>query len=232
MPVSTRIAGLGVYLPETVRRTADTERRLRARNPHVRLATGLISRMTGVRTVHERPAGWQASDLAVAASRQALDQAPGPIDLVIFASASQDLVEPATSHIVAAKLASTALIARIFILTKPALMQIGWFARAYDVIVPWQEALFAYIRNSWVWRYGRVVKERVARQLKQGWNALRPQLANYWARVKPGIARLRERFNAFLARLLTTRRDEENFLPSIVRYSLETTSVGSASLPY
>ncbi|HTL41512.1 MAG TPA: ketoacyl-ACP synthase III [Pseudolysinimonas sp.] len=104
MPVSTRIAGLGVYLPETVRRTADTERRLRARNPHVRLATGLISRMTGVRTVHERPAGWQASDLAVAASRQALAQAPGPIDLVLFASASQDLVEPATSHIVAAKL--------------------------------------------------------------------------------------------------------------------------------
>jgi 3-oxoacyl-[acyl-carrier-protein] synthase-3 len=104
VPVSTRIAGLGVYLPETVRRTADTERRLRARNPHVRLATGLISRMTGVRTVHERPAGWQASDLAVAASRQALAQAPGPIDLVLFASASQDLVEPATSHIVAAKL--------------------------------------------------------------------------------------------------------------------------------
>ena len=45
--------------------------------------------------------------------------------------------------IVAAKLASTALIARIFLLTKPALMQIPWFAYAYGVFVPWQEALFA-----------------------------------------------------------------------------------------
>jgi 3-oxoacyl-[acyl-carrier-protein] synthase-3 len=104
VPVSTRIAGLGVYLPETQRRTADTEATLRERNPHVRLATGLIGRMTGVRSVHVRPDGWQASDLAVAAARRALEQSPGPVDLVLFASASQDLVEPATSHIVAAKL--------------------------------------------------------------------------------------------------------------------------------
>ncbi|HEV7743167.1 MAG TPA: ketoacyl-ACP synthase III [Pseudolysinimonas sp.] len=102
--VSARLAGLGVYLPETTRSTADTEKRLRSDNPHVRLATGLIKRMTGVHTVHLRPDGWEASDLAVAAARIALEESPGPIDLVLFASASQDLVEPATSHIVAAKL--------------------------------------------------------------------------------------------------------------------------------
>lgn len=104
MPLTTRIAGLGVHLPETTRSTAETEARLRAENPTLRLATGLIGRMTGVESVHVRPAGWQASDLAVAAARQALDESPGPIDLVLFASATQDLIEPATSHIVAAKL--------------------------------------------------------------------------------------------------------------------------------
>ncbi len=104
MPVSTRIAGLGVYLPETTRSTAETEQRLRSGNPGLKLATGLIGRMTGVETVHLRPDGWEASDLAAAAARTALDETPGPIDLLIFASASQDLVEPATSHIVAAKL--------------------------------------------------------------------------------------------------------------------------------
>jgi hypothetical protein len=41
---------------------------------------------------------------------------------------------------IAAKIVSTALIARIFILVKPALMQIGWFAAAYDRFVPWKEA--------------------------------------------------------------------------------------------
>jgi 3-oxoacyl-[acyl-carrier-protein] synthase III len=102
--VSSRLAGIGVYLPETTRSTPETEQRLRSGNPGLKLATGLIGRMTGVETVHLRPDGWEASDLAVAAARQALEEAPGPVDLVIFASASQDLVEPATSHIVAAKL--------------------------------------------------------------------------------------------------------------------------------
>jgi len=82
MSVSTRIAGLGVHLPERVRSTAETEQRLRAENPGMRLATGLISRMTGVQQVHVAPDDWQASDLAVAASRQALEESPGEIDLV------------------------------------------------------------------------------------------------------------------------------------------------------
>jgi 3-oxoacyl-[acyl-carrier-protein] synthase III len=102
--VTSRLAGLGVYLPETTRSTADTELRLRRGNPGLKLATGLIRRMTGVQSVHLRPDGWQASDLAVAAARQALAESPGDVDLILFASASQDLVEPATSHIVAAKL--------------------------------------------------------------------------------------------------------------------------------
>jgi 3-oxoacyl-[acyl-carrier-protein] synthase-3 len=101
---STRIAGLGVYLPATTRSAAQTERDLRSANPRLTIATGLIHRLTGVESVHLRPEGWQASDLAVAASRIALNESPGDPDLLIFASASQDLIEPATSHIVAAKL--------------------------------------------------------------------------------------------------------------------------------
>ena len=103
-PVSTRITGLGVHLPERVRTTDETEAELRRRNRGVRLPTGLIRRMTGVETVHLRTEGWDASDLAVAAAREALAESPGDVDLLLFASASQDMVEPATSHIVAAKL--------------------------------------------------------------------------------------------------------------------------------
>ncbi|MBX3098484.1 MAG: ketoacyl-ACP synthase III [Salinibacterium sp.] len=101
---SARIAGIGIFLPDRTRSTKQTERDLRAANPGLKLATGLIARLTGVEAVHLRPEGWQTSDLAVAAARLALEESPGPIDLVIFASASQDLIEPATSHIVAAKL--------------------------------------------------------------------------------------------------------------------------------
>ncbi|WP_010203537.1 3-oxoacyl-ACP synthase III family protein [Salinibacterium sp. PAMC 21357] len=102
--VTARIASTGTYLPERIRTTAETEKQLRSQNPTVKLATGLIHRLTGVESVHLRPDGWQTSDLAVAAARTALEHSPGPIDLIIFSSASQDLIEPATSHIVAAKL--------------------------------------------------------------------------------------------------------------------------------
>ncbi len=78
--------------------------------------------------------------------------------------------------IIAAKIASTALIARIFLLTKPALMQIGWFQRAYDFFVPWQESLFAWIRGSWIWRYGRVVRWRAGNALRRSWKRLRPPM--------------------------------------------------------
>ena len=104
MPVASRISGIGIHLPERTRSTEQTERDLRDGNPGLRPPTGLIRRMTGVRSVHIKPDDWQASDLAVAAAREALAESPGAVDLVLFASASQDLIEPATSHIVAAKL--------------------------------------------------------------------------------------------------------------------------------
>lgn len=101
---STHLAAVATHLPERVRSTAETEAELRRQNRRLPLPTGLIARMTGITHVHERPEGWQASDLAVAAARDALAQSPDPVDLLIFASASQDLVEPATSHIVNAEL--------------------------------------------------------------------------------------------------------------------------------
>ncbi|WP_234399388.1 3-oxoacyl-ACP synthase III family protein [Psychromicrobium lacuslunae] len=94
-------------MPAETRSTEDTEERLRRQNPRLSLPWGLISRITGVEQVHLRPDGWQTSDLAVAAARHALLSDDQPIELLIFASASQDLIEPATSHIVAAKLGLT-----------------------------------------------------------------------------------------------------------------------------
>jgi len=92
-----------------------------------------------------------------------------------------------------AKIASTALIARIFLLTKPALMQIGWFARAYGFFIPWQEALFARVRASWVWRYGRVVKWRAKHAMHEAWRKLQPGLEDLWFRIQPTVDRLKLR---------------------------------------
>jgi hypothetical protein len=119
--------------------------------------------------------------------------------------------------IVAAKLASTALIARIFLLTKPALMQIEWFARAYEIFVPWQEALFARIRASWVWRYGRIVKWRASNYLRASWQQLRPRIDAAWREVHPRIMQVREwlrdSVRALGARIASLRTSEPRRLP-------------------
>lgn len=69
--------------------------------------------------------------------------------------------------IVVAKIAGTALIARLFHLTQPALMKLGWFARFYSAWSLWKEAMFMRVRASWVWRAGRVVKKRVVQRWRR-----------------------------------------------------------------
>lgn len=121
-----------------------------------------------------------------------------PLKFVSLYLLAAGQVLAATLLFVAAKIASTALIARIFLLTKPALMQIGWFATIYNLVVPWQQALFARIRASWVWRWGRVLKARLRRAAAAAWArwrpalaaalaALRARLSAAWGRLRPGL---------------------------------------------
>jgi hypothetical protein len=110
-----------------------------------------------------------------------------PLKLLAVYLVAKGQVFAAGLLFVGAKIASTALIARIFLLTKPALMQIGWFAAVYNVVMPWKEALFAWIRASWAWRYGRMLKTRVRLEAKQAWMRLRPTLVAAWEAARPRI---------------------------------------------
>ena len=100
-----------------------------------------------------------------------------PLKLLAVYLVAQGKVVAAGFLFVGAKIASTALIARLFMLTRPALMRLSWFAAAYDVIMPWKEALFAKIRASWAWRYGRMLKTAVRLEAKQAWQRWRPAIA-------------------------------------------------------
>ena len=111
-----------------------------------------------------------------------------PLKLLAVYLVAQGKVVAAGFLFVGAKIASTALIARLFMLTRPALMRLSWFAAAYDVIMPWKEALFAKIRASWAWRYGRMLKTAVRLEAKQAWQRWRPAIA-----AALGAARLRWR---------------------------------------
>ncbi|MET8102827.1 3-oxoacyl-[acyl-carrier-protein] synthase III C-terminal domain-containing protein [Streptomyces sp. NPDC005236] len=101
------LVGVTAYLPERWVDMAEREAQIVAASGGFVPPPGLLTQLTGVQGVHLIGDDQQASDLAVNAARKLLaDCGAGPegIDLMIFAAASQDLAEPATSHIVAAQL--------------------------------------------------------------------------------------------------------------------------------
>ena len=90
-----------------------------------------------------------------------------PVKLLALWLIAQGKVLSGTLFILAAKLIGTAIVARLFALTQPALMQLDWFARLYARWIRWKEALLAQVRASWPWRLGRVMKHRIKQRLRR-----------------------------------------------------------------
>lgn len=80
-----------------------------------------------------------------------------PVKLLALWLIGQGQVLSGTLVILTAKLVGTAVVARLFNLTQPALMQLVWFAQAYTRWIDWKEALLAQVRASWPWRLGHVL---------------------------------------------------------------------------
>ena len=63
--------------------------------------------------------------------------------------------------LLSAKVGGTAVLARLFQLTQPALMQLRWFAWWYPRWKAWKEGVLAEVRRSSPWRAGQILKRRV-----------------------------------------------------------------------
>jgi len=101
-----RVAGVASYLPPTRRTSAEVEEMIADSNPDLVFPQGIVELMTGVRSRRVADEGINASDLAAAAARTVLERSgtrAKDIDLLIFASASQDMLEPATANMVQEK---------------------------------------------------------------------------------------------------------------------------------
>ena len=75
--------------------------------------------------------------------------------------------------IVIAKIAGTAVVARLFMLTQPALMRLPWFASLYLRWTTWKDALTAQVRASAAWRAIARAKARA----RAAWARLKAALA-------------------------------------------------------
>ena len=83
--------------------STDIERLLIEQNTHLRFQPNSIESITGIHSRYHVVEGQYNSHLAAAAAQKSLKAAgvaTNEIDLLIFAAAGQDLIEPATAHIV------------------------------------------------------------------------------------------------------------------------------------
>lgn len=69
--------------------------------------------------------------------------------------------------IVVAKVVGTAIVARLFALTRPTLMRLPWFAALYARWVAWKDGVMARVRASWAWRVGRLIKRAALARVQQ-----------------------------------------------------------------
>ncbi|MDN3919318.1 hypothetical protein [Roseateles violae] len=79
--------------------------------------------------------------------------------------------------IVLAKLLGTAVVARLFQLTQPALLRLAWFARLYARWSAWKQGLLDWLRASAAWRGARALKLRLRRLWRR--EAVREQPHRY-----------------------------------------------------
>lgn len=91
-----------------------------------------------------------------------------PVKLLALWLVAEGRVTLGLMVIVAAKLIGTALLAWLFQLIQPALMQLPWFARLHARWTAWKTELLAWVRASAVWRSARAIKLRLKRLFRAG----------------------------------------------------------------
>ena len=73
---------------------------------------------------------------------------------------------------IVAKIIGTAFLARIFSLTKPTLLTIGWFKRAYFIVTGWKERIYAYVRALPTYQRLREAARNLKIRMKAAWKEL------------------------------------------------------------
>jgi 3-oxoacyl-[acyl-carrier-protein] synthase-3 len=104
------ITAAGAFLPEQTLSSGELEHRVASAHD-LDIPPGTLEQRTGIRQRRVARDDEYASTLAIGAARQAMAAAglgAGDFDLLLFASASRDVAEPATAHIVQAELGSRA----------------------------------------------------------------------------------------------------------------------------
>lgn len=79
----------------------------------------------------------------------------------------------AAAVFVVAKLVGTAMLARLFTLTRPALLQIAWFRRLHGWFTGLRDRLYAYVKALRAWQAARRILSALRVRMRVLWRGLR-----------------------------------------------------------
>jgi hypothetical protein len=129
-------------------------------------ALGVLARLPAVRWIEARIAALPPyGALAVFGVPTA---ALLPVKLLALALVARGHAVLGVVVIVAAKVIGTAIVARLFMLTQPALMHLAWFARLFGRWMVFKAVILQRARASLPWRFGRGLRA-VTRRRISGW---------------------------------------------------------------
>jgi hypothetical protein len=63
------------------------------------------------------------------------------------------------------KVCGTAFFARLFNLTKPNLLKLGWFGRIYPRWIDWKNSVLQMVRSTWPWRFAYQLKVKASEMI-------------------------------------------------------------------
>jgi hypothetical protein len=108
-----------------------------------------------------------------------------PVKIIALHAILHGHVLRGTLVVIGAKLLATALFARIYVLTQPALMRVHWFVAVHRVVLRWRAWTYAQIEDHPLWR---AMRRTLAR-----WRAGREAHPGRWTRRWRALGRLDRR---------------------------------------
>jgi hypothetical protein len=90
-----------------------------------------------------------------------------PVKLLALLLISSGRLGLGLGLVILAKLVGTAIVARLFQLTRPALLRLAWFARVYARWTEWKTGILAWARSSKIWRLARAIRLRLRLSLRR-----------------------------------------------------------------
>jgi 3-oxoacyl-[acyl-carrier-protein] synthase III len=173
------IEALGFALPDEIWSSAEIEERLKPLYDRLKLPTGRLELMTGIRERRMWPAGTRPSDASAAAGRAVLAQSAlraEQVELFIHAAVSRDMLEPATASFAHQKIGLPAT-AQIFDVSNACLGFLNSLTLAASMIEAGQIKCALVVSGE----NGRPLVEQTLRTLVDqplSRNAIKPYFAN------------------------------------------------------